>query len=215
MKKFQERPGEGKWLVHFELHAVNLYSFAGLQGAKHRLDDPVQLPRLRKSNYQYTPHATCPPMNTQLNCLVKSAGIIGQFGWLFAIFSASAASLEVRINGIAAPGTVHAALHAGADADWQGQPLALARSDDGPLLFEDLPPGRYALQLFQDINGNGQLDLSKRGIPREPVGLSGNPPLRQGRPALAECLFEVHPGSNRIDIRLVKPPRHAARAANR
>ena len=46
-----------------------------------------------------------------------------------------------------------------------------------------LHEGQYATQLFQDNNGNGQLDHSRRGIPLEPVGFSGNPPLVNGKPA--------------------------------
>ncbi len=152
-------------------------------------------------------------MSKNLKIHLKRVGIIGQFGWLFALFSAHAASLEVVVGNARADGTFYAALHAPSPQGWQATAVAQASSAQPRLQFADLPPGRYALQLFQDINGNGQLDQSRRGLPREPVGLSGNPPLQQGRPELDACLFEVHEGSNRIDIRLVQPGRRALRAA--
>ena len=40
--------------------------------------------------------------------------------------------------------------------------------------FTGLPPGRYALSAFQDVNGNGELDENLLGVPTEPYGFSGN-----------------------------------------
>lgn len=38
----------------------------------------------------------------------------------------------------------------------------------------DLPDGDYAIKLFQDENGNGQIDLNSLGVPVEPYGFSNN-----------------------------------------
>lgn len=145
-------------------------------------------------------------MKTKIKIYIKRLVIIGQFALLFAFFSANAATLEVNVVNLAAGGKLYAALYAPANANWQGTPVALSSSDDALLHFMDLAPGQYALQLFQDTNGNGQLDLSRRGIPREPVGISGNPPLQKGRPNMEECLFTIEHGSNHIEIQLVQPP---------
>ena len=39
-------------------------------------------------------------------------------------------------------------------------------------VVKDLPPGRYAIAVFQDLNGNGKLDASFFGVPKEPYGFS-------------------------------------------
>lgn len=145
-------------------------------------------------------------MNENLKRLLKTSGIIGQIGWLFAAYSATAASLEVQLENRQPEGTVYGALHAAAGG-WKSRPVSLASSDDGLLHFADLPPGSYVLQVFQDVNSNGTLDFSRLGLPREPVGLSGNPPQQRGRPAASECLFEISEGANRISIRLGIPGR--------
>src|SRR5690554_4430894 len=110
-------------------------------------------------------------MSPNRNRQVKIVRIIGQIGGLFAIFSANAASLEVHIDNRQGPGTIYAALHDGRHAEWSSQPVALASTDTNVLRFDNLVPGQYALQLFQDSNGNQQLDTSRRGMPLEPVGL--------------------------------------------
>lgn len=40
--------------------------------------------------------------------------------------------------------------------------------------FADLPAGSYAVKLFQDENGNGQIDMNTQGVPIEPYGFSNN-----------------------------------------
>ncbi len=145
-------------------------------------------------------------MSSNRNRPVKIARIIGQIGCLFSIFSANAATLEVHIDNRQGPGTIYAALHAGPAADWKSKPVALGSTDSDLLLFEDLEPGRYALQLFQDSNANQWLDMSKRGMPLEPVGLSGNPKPARGRPPASECLFTLEPDGSRIHIQLMHPP---------
>ncbi len=40
--------------------------------------------------------------------------------------------------------------------------------------FTGLPAGNYAIKLFQDENGNGQIDKNSMGIPTEPYGFSNN-----------------------------------------
>lgn len=40
--------------------------------------------------------------------------------------------------------------------------------------FGEVPEGTYAVMLFQDLNGNGILDMNMIGIPKEPFGFSNN-----------------------------------------
>ncbi|MGE8496658.1 MAG: DUF2141 domain-containing protein [Pseudomonas sp.] len=89
------------------------------------------------------------------------------------------------------------------------------RSEEALLRLADVPPGRYAVQLFQDNSGNGQLDLSPRGIPLEPVGFSGNPSLFGGKPAPRDSAFEHGTTDTQISVRLQQPRKKQERAVSK
>jgi acyl-CoA reductase-like NAD-dependent aldehyde dehydrogenase/uncharacterized protein (DUF2141 family) len=67
----------------------------------------------------------------------------------------------------------------------------------------DLPPGTYAVSVYEDLNGNHKLDQNFIGIPSEPVGVSGNPIGRFGPPRFDESSFRLSGGPQTIDIILV------------
>jgi len=119
--------------------------------------------------------------------------------------SAQAGDILVTVEGIQATGAVHAALVSGEQKRWPEQPLRQQQNDNGQLRLVDLPPGRYAIQLYQDRNGNGQLDQGRRGIPLEPVGFSANPPLVNGKPSPRDSQFEHGTADTRLHIRLQSP----------
>jgi uncharacterized protein (DUF2141 family) len=68
----------------------------------------------------------------------------------------------------------------------------------------DLPPGTYAVSVYEDLNGNHKLDRNVLGIPREPVGASNNPAAHMGPPRFNECLFRLGVESKTIFINLVR-----------
>lgn len=75
-----------------------------------------------------------------------------------------------------------------------GQLLAQQKPvEAGSTLVEmgDLPSGRYAVELFQDANGNGELDLGRFGIPKEGTGCSNNATGFMSAPALKDMLFDL------------------------
>jgi len=78
----------------------------------------------------------------------------------------------------------------------------------GPQLFcLYLPaPGRYAVVMFHDANGNGVLDQGPLGIPTEGFGFSNNVIPLLMAPSLSSALFTAGPGDTRISIRLHYPP---------
>ena len=119
--------------------------------------------------------------------------------------SAQAGDILVTVEGIQATGAVHVALVSGEQKRWPEQPLRQQQNDDGQLRLVDLPPGRYAIQLYQDRNGNGQLDQGRRGIPLEPVGFSANPPLVNGKPSPRDSQFEHGTVDTQLHIRLQSP----------
>ena len=67
----------------------------------------------------------------------------------------------------------------------------------------DLPPGIYAVTVYEDLNSNHRLDQNLIGIPREPVGVSNNPPARFGPPHFDECSFPLGDTAQTITITLV------------
>lgn len=66
-----------------------------------------------------------------------------------------------------------------------------------------LPPGTYAVSVYEDLNGNHRLDRNFLGIPREPVGVSGNPHSRYGPPHFDECSFRVSGKAQTISMTVV------------
>jgi uncharacterized protein (DUF2141 family) len=116
------------------------------------------------------------------NALLLSLLIMG-FGNL------SAGTLTIRVEN-ADPGKGH--LMAGIfndeksfpDTYYKGQRTAVT-DRVMVVIFTDLPEGPYAISIYQDSNGNGQLDKNIFGIPKEKYGFSNN----ADRPNFEKCLF--------------------------
>ena len=68
----------------------------------------------------------------------------------------------------------------------------------------DLPPGTYAISVYEDLNGNHKLDHNFLGIPREPVGASNNPQGRMGPPHFDDCSFHIGTTPKAISITVVR-----------
>lgn len=54
-------------------------------------------------------------------------------------------------------------------------------------LFTGLPTGTYALAIFQDENGNNEMDTNWIGMPKEGFGFSNDAPVRMGPPSFADA----------------------------
>lgn len=63
------------------------------------------------------------------------------------------------------------------------------------LTFRDVRPGRYAIALLHDENGNGKADRAGGMIPREGFGFSRDAKVRFGPPKFGEAAFDVSPGA--------------------
>jgi uncharacterized protein (DUF2141 family) len=62
--------------------------------------------------------------------------------------------------------------------------------------LNNIPPGTYAIQAYQDTNGNDKMDTSWLGIPQEPFGFSRNARPGLSKPGFAAAKFEIGPGTN-------------------
>ena len=70
------------------------------------------------------------------------------------------------------------------------------------ITLNNLAPGTYAIQCYQDINSNDKMDTSWFGIPQEPFGFSRDAQPRLSKPRFAAVKFEVVPGANVQTLRL-------------
>ncbi|MCZ8235935.1 MAG: DUF2141 domain-containing protein [Inhella sp.] len=61
-------------------------------------------------------------------------------------------------------------------------------------VFDDLPPGTYAVAVVHDENGNGRLDKNFLGIPNEGYGVSNNRTYAASSPKWDESRFSVKAG---------------------
>ena len=68
----------------------------------------------------------------------------------------------------------------------------------------NLPPGKYALSCFHDLNGNGALDTNWMGIPNEPYGFSKNARPKFRAPKWGEAAFDLLESGGTIAVRLEK-----------
>lgn len=77
------------------------------------------------------------------------------------------------------------------------------RKDDSVTVELDLPPGDYALSVFQDVENDGKLARNFIGIPKEPAGLSNNLRPKFGPPRFKDAKFTVGDGlvEQRIELR--------------
>lgn len=70
------------------------------------------------------------------------------------------------------------------------------------ITLNDLAPGTYAIQTYQDINSNDKMDTSWFGIPQEPFGFSRDARPRLSKPRFATVKFDVLPGLNEHTLHL-------------
>ena len=76
--------------------------------------------------------------------------------------------------------------------------------DDGAATWTvtELDPGIYAVAVYHDLNGNGELDRSTLGPPDEPYGFSNNARGTFGPPRFDKAAIEIAPGERAIEIKL-------------
>ncbi len=107
--------------------------------------------------------------------------------------------LTVEIGGLVdASGSVFIAIYDNED-DWLGKNTAArkevviedSRSGDFVVTEMVLPVGEYALTVFYDANGNGNLDTNFIGLPKEPIALSNNAKAKFGPPKYKDARFKL------------------------
>jgi uncharacterized protein (DUF2141 family) len=78
--------------------------------------------------------------------------------------------------------------------------LPYSGRDKYSLEVSALAYGRYAVAVFQDLNGNGRLDANTLGIPTEPYGFSNNPKVKWSAPTFDETAVSLKSPSISLSI---------------
>lgn len=126
---------------------------------------------------------------------------------LLAPLAARAAELNLQVaDGPAAEATLYVALYDSAESFAGGPPMAAQtvalRGGAASLRFPNLPPGRYALRVFADENGNGRLDTNPMGLPLERYGFSNDARGHRGAPAFEAAALQLDAAGLSTAIRL-------------
>jgi uncharacterized protein (DUF2141 family) len=111
-------------------------------------------------------------------------------------FGALAADLSLSVaDGPTAEATLYVALYndAAGYADSKAVALQTAPMREGKarLVFAGLAPGRYALRVFADENGNGKLDTNLMGMPTERYGFSNDAKGNRAPPSFEAAAISV------------------------
>ncbi len=115
--------------------------------------------------------------------------------------SAATTTVTIDVSGLRNKvGTVYLCMTAkpkvfprGCDSDPERRVAAIKASDAGSLTLRDVAPGRYAIVLLHDENGNKRMDMSLF-LPKEGFGFSRDAPVRMSAPKFDAAAFDVTAG---------------------
>lgn len=119
--------------------------------------------------------------------------------------SAAAATLKVEVREVyGAKGILHVDIctrDTFLKEDCSISAEAPARVGTTIVTVPNVPPGRYAVQVFHDVNGNRKVDQGFLGIPKEDVGFSNDASLGLSGPKFDAAAFDVS-GDKQIALTL-------------
>jgi uncharacterized protein (DUF2141 family) len=127
------------------------------------------------------------------------------------VATAPTGALEIKITNIEhGSGTLYLAVLNSADgwlkSDASSRPFreatqAVTGTSDVLVSIGDLPPGKYAISLFQDLNGDSKLDTNMVGFPKEPFGFSASMGSF-GPPGFDDAAIEFSGNNASVEIKL-------------
>jgi uncharacterized protein (DUF2141 family) len=176
--------------------------------AAHRRIEPVGPTGLFEKNERLeraASPATSPRKARIMPQRILKTVTLGALVLLLSSANSYAGDILITVEGMKADGPLYAALVSGEEKRWPEEPQLIEIVNGNSLRFADVSAGSYAVQVFQDVNGNRELDQSRRGLPQEPVGFSSNPPLFNGKPSPHKARFEHGSAETRLNIRLHTP----------
>ena len=109
--------------------------------------------------------------------------------------SSFAAELVIKIKNVKHDAsTIYIAIFANEENWPDGEPfraLSTPAETDVTTVSVEIPEGTYAVSVYQDINGNGQMDYNALRMPKEPWGVSNDAPARFGPPKWKRMTFHL------------------------
>ena len=122
-------------------------------------------------------------------------------------FKTSHSRLILEIRNIEQAGTLYVSL-CRSSAEWSDNgtyTFKFPNSATGKNTYEIdvIPPGTYAVALFQDLNGNGKLDANFFGIPKEPYAFSNDEKPVLSAPSFEKCQFQFQQDNQVVSIHLL------------
>ncbi len=127
---------------------------------------------------------------TRFNPLFRAALLLSALG----AADAQAATVEVLVSAVAGgKGSIKVAV---CDRerflkDCAYTASAPAKEGENVIAVPGVPKGTWAVLVYQDENGNGQLDRNFIGIPKENYGFSRDAASRFGPPSFEDAAIEV------------------------
>ena len=143
-----------------------------------------------------------------MTCQSISIFLLGFFLAIPGLFGQDEAELIIRITNVDTPnGNMMIAIYDSPDT-FMGptvvKGLIIPVIQDKELKFEvkDLPKGTYAISVFHDENGNGELDSNLFRLPKEPYGFSNDARGSFGPPTYEQVKFDFQSDKQEMVITL-------------
>jgi uncharacterized protein (DUF2141 family) len=120
--------------------------------------------------------------------------------------AAAAATVTIDVTGAKQSGKVFGQIFGDA-ATFKARTSPVQRfaiDPAGPAVLTtiSLPPGRYAIAMFQDTKGTGKLETNMFGVPQVPYGFSNNARGTLGPPSFDSASFVVGVAAVALSIEL-------------
>ena len=122
-------------------------------------------------------------------------------------FKTSRDKLILNIGNVEQQGTLYVSFYRN-PAEWADNgtyTFKFSASAAGKNTYEidTIPLGTYAVALFQDLNGNGELDTNFFGIPKEPYAFSNDVTPKLSAPSFEKCQFQFQQDNQVVSIHLL------------
>ena len=149
-------------------------------------------------------------MRSSIRFAVPVAFALGILVGPLASAQSPAQQLRVRVNGVQSRGgNIGCALYRGERGFPTERQHALrqvtvrARGRTAVCVFDDLPPGTYAVSVMHDQDADGQLDTNLFGAPSEGWAVSNDAPASTfGPPSYGAASFRYAGGQGAIQVRM-------------
>lgn len=93
---------------------------------------------------------------------------------------------------------------AGYDTDTAVNGGLIPVSGDTASMTLELPPGKYGIKLFHDVDGDGKMGMNPFGMPTEPYAFSNSAPAQFGPAKWDAAAFDVAAPATTHTIKLIR-----------